>query len=487
MSENKASVLIVDDQVELLHSIQRLLRREFDVEIASSGKEGITRLNEKSFAVIVSDQRMPEMDGVTFLTHAKTLQPEAIRILLTAYADIEATIAAVNQAQIFQYIAKPFEPDDFRQILRVAVEHYRLVQQNKKLQQELEQANKRLRSENIVLKQQMEKQLDLGNFIGNSPPMLHVLKLVQKVMNTPTTVLLLGETGTGKEMLAKIIHYNSNRAKNLFVAQNCGAVPDTLLQSELFGHVKGAFTGATQDKKGLFELADKGTLFLDEIGDTSPAFQLGLLRVLQEGEVRPLGAHFTRKVNVRIIAATNKDLKAEVEKGNFREDLYYRLSVFPIKLPPLRERREDIPDLVYHFIHKYATRMGKTIPGITDKALALLMQSDFPGNIRELENEIERMVTLADDGQTLDETLLSPRFFSHVTLSETPHSTPEPGNLNLKAALAEVERSLITRALKDSKGNILRAAEKLGISRVGLHKMLKRLQINPEQFKKSTL
>ncbi len=487
MSENKASVLIVDDQVELLHSIQRLLRREFDVEIASSGKEGITRLNEKSFAVIVSDQRMPEMDGVTFLTHAKALQPEAIRILLTAYADIEATIAAVNQAQIFQYIAKPFEPDDFRQILRVAVEHYRLVQQNKKLQQELEQANKRLRSENLVLKQQMEKQLDLGNFIGNSPPMLHVLKLVQKVMNTPTTVLLLGETGTGKEMLAKIIHYNSNRAKNLFVAQNCGAVPDTLLQSELFGHVKGAFTGATQDKKGLFELADKGTLFLDEIGDTSPAFQLGLLRVLQEGEVRPLGAHFTRKVNVRIIAATNKDLKAEVEKGNFREDLYYRLSVFPIKLPPLRERREDIPDLVYHFIHKYATRMGKTIPGITDKALALLMQSDFPGNIRELENEIERMVTLADDGQTLDETLLSPRFFSHVTLSETPHSTPEPGNLNLKAALAEVERSLITRALKDSKGNILRAAEKLGISRVGLHKMLKRLQINPEQFKKSTL
>ncbi len=487
MSENKASVLIVDDQVELLHSIQRLLRREFDVEIASSGKEGMARLKEKSFAVIVSDQRMPEMDGVTFLTHAKALQPEAIRILLTAYADIEATIAAVNQAQIFQYIAKPFEPDDFRQILRAAVEHYRLVQQNKKLQQELEQANKRLRTENLVLKQQMEKQLDLGNFIGNSPPMLHVLKLVQKVMNTPTTVLLLGETGTGKEMLAKIIHYNSNRAKNLFVAQNCGAVPDTLLQSELFGHVKGAFTGATQDKKGLFELADKGTLFLDEIGDTSPAFQLGLLRVLQEGEVRPLGAHFTRKVDVRIIAATNKDLKAEVEKGNFREDLYYRLSVFPIKLPPLRERREDIPDLVHHFIQKYAARMGKTIPGIDDKALALLTQSDFPGNIRELENEIERMVTLADDGQILDETLLSPRFFSHVTLSGTPHSTPAPGDLNLKAALAEVERTLITRALEESKGNILRAAEKLGISRVGLHKMLKRHQINPEQFKKKVV
>jgi two-component system response regulator HupR/HoxA len=487
MSENKASVLIVDDQVELLHSIQRLLRREFDVEIASGGKEGLARLNEKSFAVIVSDQRMPEMDGVTFLTQAKALQPDAIRILLTAYADIEATIAAVNRAQIFQYIAKPFEPDDFRQILRAAVQHFRLVQQNKRLQRELEQANKRLRAENLVLKQQMEKQLNLGNFIGNSPPMLHVLKLVQKVMNTPTTVLLLGETGTGKEMLAKIIHYNSNRAKNLFIAQNCGAVPDTLLQSELFGHVKGAFTGATQDKKGLFELADKGTLFLDEIGDTSPAFQLGLLRVLQEGEVRPLGAHFTRKVDVRIIAATNKDLKAEVEKGNFREDLYYRLSVFPIKLPPLRERREDIPDLVHYFIQKYASRMGKTIPGISDKALALLAQSDFPGNIRELENEIERMVTLADDGQILDETLLSPRFFSHAPLNNSPSLTQKDGNLNLKAALAEVERTLITRALEESKGNILRAAEKLGISRVGLHKMLKRHQINPEPFKKKTL
>lgn len=479
MDDHKPAILIVDDQVELLHSLQRLLRREFDVQVASAGKEGLQKLKRQSFAVIVSDQRMPEMDGVTFLSESKALQPDAVRILLTAYADIEATIAAVNRAQIFQYISKPFEPDEFRQILRTAARHYDLILQNKKLQEELKRANRQLQSENMVLKQQVEQQLDLGEFIGNSPPILRILKMVKKVMNTPTTVLLLGETGTGKEMLAKIIHYNSNRAKHLFVAQNCGAIPDTLLQSELFGHVKGAFTGAVQDKKGLFELADNGTIFLDEIGDTSPALQLGLLRVLQEGEVRPLGAHFTRKVNVRVIAATNKDLKAEVEKGNFREDLYYRLSVFPIKLPPLRERREDIPDLVHHFIKKYATRIQKNIPGITEDALNILVQSNFPGNIRELENEIERMVTLADEGAPLTASLLSPRFFTQTR----PTDANFLNSLNLKKALSTVERELIVRALTETKGNILRAAEKLGISRVGLHKMLKRHEINPMDFK----
>ncbi len=319
----------------------------------------------------------------------------------------------------------------------------------------------------------------MGEFIGNSPSILRILKMVKKVMNTPTTVLLLGETGTGKEMLAKIIHHNSNRAKYLFVAQNCGAIPDTLLQSELFGHVKGAFTGAVQDKKGLFELADKGTIFLDEIGDTSPALQLGLLRVLQEGEIRPLGAHFTRKVDVRVIAATNKDLSAEVEKKNFRQDLFYRLSVFPIQLPPLRERREDIPDLVHHFIKKYAARINKNIPSITQETLNILVKSNFPGNIRELENEIERMVTLADEGRPLDASLLSPRFFTQPSSIALENFT----GLNLKQTIAQIEQNMITKALMGSKGNILQAAKNLGISRVGLHKMLKRHNINPTTFK----
>ncbi len=479
MNSDQHAVLIVDDQVEILNSLKRLLRKDFQVYVASGGKEGLRQLEKKRFAVIVSDQRMPEMDGVTFLSQAKKMQPDAVRILLTAYADIDATIAAVNKAQIFQYISKPFEPDDFKQILNNAVEYFRLIQENKRLQEELRQANQRLTSENIVLKQQVEQQLNLGEFIGNSPEILRILKLVKKVMNTPTTVLLLGETGTGKEMLAKIIHYNSNRRSHLFVAQNCGAIPDTLLQSELFGHVKGAFTGAIRDKKGLFELADKGTIFLDEIGDTSPALQLGLLRVLQEGEIKPLGAHSTKKVDVRVIAATNKNLKDEVEKGNFREDLYYRLNVFPVELPPLRQRREDIPDLVNHFIKKYAARIKKNIPGITPEALTLLMQYDFPGNIRELENEIERMVTLADNGRLLDESLLSPRFFR----KKPSVISTSLKDLPLKQAVHVLEKEMIVRALKKNKGNILRSAEELGVSRVGLHKMLKRHQINPYQFK----
>jgi len=480
MTQADENILIVDDQQEILNSLQRLLKNEFNIFVAPSGEQGLELIRKQSFAVVVSDQRMPQMDGVTFLKQVKELQPEAIRILLTAYADIEATISAVNQAKIFQYISKPFEPDEFKQILNNALQHYRLVQENKRLQLELAEANKRLTSENIILKQQVEQHLELGEFIGNSPEILRILKMVKKVMNTPTTVLLLGETGTGKELLAKIIHYNSNRKNHLFVAQNCAAIPDTLLQSELFGHVKGAFTGAVRDKKGLFELADKGTIFLDEIGDTSPALQLGLLRVLQEGEIRPLGSHTTKKVDARVIAATNKNLQEEVKKGNFREDLFYRLSVFPIELPPLRQRKEDIPDLVKHFINKYASRIGKKAPGITDQALNHLLNYHFPGNIRELENEIERMVTLCDEGQPLDIDLLSTRILKPAV----SFSGAGPlSNLPLKQALFQLEDEMIRKTLKEFNGNILRSAKKLGISRVGLHKMLKRHNINPAEFK----
>ena len=298
------------------------------------------------------------------------------------------------------------------------------------------------------------------------------------MVNTPTTVLLLGETGTGKELLAKIIHYNSNRREHLFVAQNCGAIPDTLLQSELFGHVKGAFTGAVSDKKGLFELADKGTIFLDEIGDTSPAFQLGLLRVLQEGEVKPLGSNETRKVDVRVIAATNRDLQKDVREGRFREDLYYRLSVFPIVLPPLSQRREDIPDLVEFFLQKYTKRINKPVKGIAPETLEKLVQADYPGNIRELENEIERMVTLVEPGETIDDRVLSARFLRQVEQIPLTVATD-----NLKQAVERLEKTMITRALEETGGNILRSAEKLGVSRVGLHKMLKRHGIETHSFK----
>jgi two-component system response regulator HupR/HoxA len=475
----KDKILIVDDQVEILNSLRRLLNRDYEIFTALGGKEGLDILRDQDVAVILSDQRMPEMDGVTFLNESIALRPNAVRLMITGYADIEATIGAVNKGNIYQYITKPFEPDELKKILSDAVQKYKTAREKEQLQQQLLEKNKELADTNLQLAKQVEEQLQIGNFIGNSPPMLRVLKLVKKVVNTPTTVLILGETGTGKEMLAKIIHFNSNRKLGMFVAQNCGAIPDTLLQSELFGHVKGSFTGAIKDKKGLFEEADKGTIFLDEIGDTSPALQLGLLRVLQEGEIKPVGSNETRKVDVRVIAATNRDLLNEVKEGRFREDLYYRLSVFPIVLPPLRDRKEDIPDLVHFFLDKYAKRIGKNIKNVDNRTFEILNKFSFPGNIRELENEIERMVTLADDNSTLTADLLSPR------LKETDYSNMFVDNdgSNLKEAVEKLEIKMITRALNKTHGNILKAAKDLGISRVGLHKMLKRYEISAEPFK----
>jgi len=476
---NEEKILIVDDQVEVLNTLRRLLMKNYEVATASSGKDALNYLRDNTVAVILSDQRMPEMDGVTFLEKAKEMQPEAVRIMITGYADIEATVGAVNQAGIYQYISKPFEPDELKTIVKKAVKQYQTARDAESLQKQLIEKNRELEEANLKLNEQFKDQLDLGNLIGNSPPMLRVLKLIKKVVNTPTTVLLLGETGTGKELLAKIIHYNSSRRGKPFIIQNCGAIPDTLLQSELFGHIKGSFTGAVTDKEGLFEVADKGTVFLDEIGDTSPALQLGLLRVLQEGEIKPVGATNTKKVDVRIIVATNRNLEEDVKSGRFREDLYYRLSVFPIVLPPLRERRSDIPDLVHSFIDKYAERINKNIPGVDTEVMQILKNAQFPGNIRELENEIERLVTLADDNAPITEDLLSPRFKN----SDQPGDISIPENNNLKQAIETLERKMITSALKNTKGNILRSARELGVSRVGLHKMLNRHEINAENYK----
>ncbi|MBN1406832.1 MAG: sigma-54-dependent Fis family transcriptional regulator [Calditrichaceae bacterium] len=474
---NKETILVVDDQVEVLNMLRRLLLKDYNVVVASGGEEGLDYLKKEPVAVILSDQRMPGMDGVTFLNKARKIRPESVRIMITGYADIEATIGAVNQAGIYQYISKPFEPEDLKQIVKKAIQKYHAVRNAESLQSELLKKNKELEEANLKLYKQFEEHLDLGNLIGNSPPMLKVLKLVKKVVNTPTTVLLLGETGTGKELLAKIIHYNSSRKDNAFIVQNCGAIPDTLLQSELFGHIKGSFTGAINNKQGLFEIADKGTIFLDEIGDTSPALQLGLLRALQEGEIKPVGSAGLKKVDVRIIAATNKNLEEEVKSGRFREDLYYRLSVFPILLPPLRERQSDIPDLVYYFIEKYAGRINKKIKGIDKEIMQVLMNAAFPGNIRELENEIERLITLADENEIITSDLLSPRF-SQVEIQPVIDQ-----HRNLKTAIEYLERKMISQALKNTKGNILRSARELGISRVGLHKMLNRHGINAESFK----
>ena len=464
--KERDAILIVDDQPEILNSLEQLFKNTYRVFRADQGEQALQILNKHEVAVILSDQRMPKMTGVAFLEQALKIQPDAIRILITAYADLLASIEAVNKGHIFYYVSKPWEPEELTL----------LVIENKNLTSALAEANRKLENENTQLRRSLEKEYDFQSIIGHSPRMLEVFNLVSKVIDTPTTVLLLGETGTGKELLAKAIHFNSKRRTKLFVTQNCGALPDTLLESELFGHVKGAFTGAIAHKRGLFEQADGGTVFLDEIADTSSAMQQRLLRVLQEGEVKPVGGTEIRKVDVRVIAATNKDLEAEVQKGRFREDLYYRLAVFPVRLPALRDRREDIPELAAHFIRKYAQRIGKQIPGLDAGALALLQGAEFPGNIRELENEMERAVTLAETDQPVSAALISARFHTAET------DLKDRGSEGLKGRVEHLEKQMITEALTATRGNVLKAAQQLKISRAGLHKKLARYQIDPHQL-----
>ena len=441
--------------------------------LALNGQAALEVLKKEEIAVILADQRMPGLSGVELFQKALSIQPDAVRILITGYMDIEAIIQAINDGQVYYYINKPWEPDDLRLIIKRSAEQYALVKENKKLLRELQQANLRLQQENVILHQEAEKEYIFENIIGQSKAMQDVFKLVRKVIPSDITVLLTGETGTGKELIARAIHYNGPRKEKLFVTQNCTALPDTLLESELFGHTKGAFTGASQEKKGLFELADGGTILLDEIADTSAAFQQRLLRVLQEGEFRPLGSEKNITVNVRIISATNKDLQQSVQKGTFREDLFYRLSVFPIRIPPLRERREDIPILVDHFIQKYQKKLTKSIKGIEKQALQFLTSATFNGNVRELENEIQRAMTLAEPGTMITTEILS----ENLKMERPDLSTFLNSSRTLKDVTESLEQIFIKEQLVEHNWNITHTAKALGLSRVGLQKKIQRYGI----------
>ncbi len=456
------TVLIVDDEPRVLDALEAVLAADFRVLRASSGPAALDVLTREDVAVIVTDHRMPQMTGVELLARSQAVAPEAVRIVLTAYTDVDSLMEAINAGGIYHFIPKPWDPQELAAVVRRAAERHGLVRENARLREELELAYNALRREAA---EAHERPLTFDRLIGADSGLRRQVDLARKILDADTTVLLLGETGTGKELFARLIHDNGPRRRERFVAQNCGALPESLLESELFGHTRGAFTGAMGDRRGLFEEADGGTIFLDEVGDMSPAMQLRLLRVLQEGEIRRVGASAPRRVSVRVIAATNADLEAEIRTGRFRQDLYYRLNVFPIALPPLRERPEDIAPLADYFVRMYRTRARRAIPGIAPDALRALRAYPFPGNVRELENEIERAVMLCEDGRPIGPERLSERIRTATAVPLAP--------LTLGEAIEQLKRRMIEDALREC-GSKTRAAERLGLTRQNLQQMMRR-------------
>jgi two-component system response regulator HupR/HoxA len=469
-------ILIVDDEPAILESLELTLGGDYRVYTATSGDAGLEILDREPIALIISDQVLPSMSGVEFLEKTIDRNPQAIRMMLTGYADIDTLARAINSGRIYRYISKPWEPDEVRLNVKRALEAYELTSENVQLGAALAEANERLRAENRYLRREVERRYAFDQILGTSPAMDRVFEVMEKVAETDATVLIGGETGTGKDLVARAIHYSGSRKGERFVAQNCAALPDTLLESELFGHKRGAFTGAHADKKGLFEEAHRGTIFLDEVGETHPGMQVRLLRVLQDGEIRPLGSSETRKVDVRVIAATNRNLQRDVEEGRFREDLYYRLRVVEVSLPALRERRGDVPLLAHHFLDLCNGKMNRKLGGFTNAAMDRLVGYGWSGNVRELENEIERTVALAGDEETIGVEMLSEHIRGARPSGPTPGSDAFEG-LELNQAVDALKRSLILSAIEET-GSKTRAAERLGIPRQSLQKMMKRLQIS---------
>ncbi len=435
-------VLVVDDEENIRLVLRTLLKKHgYEVEVADSGEAALTLVDSFGPDVILTDVRMPKMGGLDLLATLKAKQNAATVIVMSAYGNVDLALEAIK-AGAYDYVGKPFKPDEIVLALRKAEER------------------EALRRENRALREQIRSENQFESILAKSPPMVEIFRTIAKIAEFKTTVLVTGESGVGKELVARALHARSGRRVGPFVAINCGAIPENLLESELFGHKKGAFTDATTDRRGLFEEASGGTLFLDEIGELPLNLQVKLLRVLQEESVRRLGETRDVKVDVRIIAATHRDLSTEVKAGRFREDLFYRINVLPIAIPPLRQRREDINLLIDHFISRNNARLGTQIRGLSSGARKLMLEYSWPGNVRELENTIERAMVLAD-GDVLDETDLPERIREALDPVQVQLAT---GELSIKKTTAAVEEILIRRALQKTKGNRTRAAEILEIS-----------------------
>lgn len=452
-------ILVVDDEKENRELLWEALTTEgYTVETAEDGLKALDLLKRESFHVVLSDLMMPKMDGVELLKEIKKIDPFIVGIILTGYASIETAVEAIKIGA-YHYITKPFRLSEIKLIIKQALEF------------------QRLNHENILLRKQLKAKYKFENIVSDDEKMLEIFRIIEKVSDSDSTVMIYGESGTGKELIARAIHYNSYRQDKPLIPINCGAIPGELLESELFGFEKGAFTGATSTRIGRFELAQGGTIFLDEIGEMSPPLQVKLLRVLQEREFERVGGTRTIKVNVRIIAATNKDLEALVREGTFREDLFYRLNVIPINLPPLRERKSDIPLLVYHFIERFNAEKKRNIQGVSPEAMEMLKRYPWPGNVRELENMIERISILKGSG-IITPSDLSPKISAVSPVSAIPEiDIPEDG-LDFGALVQTFEKELIQRALEKAQGVRSQAARLLRMNRTTLVEKLKKLQLD---------
>ena len=459
MTESAKHLLIVDDEAPLREAIaERLGDHGFIVEQAGSGEDALARLSDFAFDVIITDLRLPGVDGRAVLEAALERYPDIIAIIITGFGTVKDAVNAIKQGAA-DFVTKPFQFDALLHVLNSALEQ------------------RRLRSENAYLRSQLENRYRIDGLVGRSPAMRNLFHLLETVAATSSTILISGETGTGKELAARAIHHSSPRRANRFVALNCSAIPETLLEAELFGHVRGAFTGAVGTRQGRLEQANKGTLFLDEVGTMSPALQAKLLRVLQEREFERVGDSHTIRIDVRIIAATHSDLTKMVADGTFREDLYYRLNVIPVQLPPLRERREDIPLLVQHFLQKLGAEQAppRTVT-MSQEALRRLMAHAWPGNVRQLENIVERALAFSQGRAQVDVGDLGPELQRVTVESEGAGAWFPDEGMDLERYIEGVELGLIKRSLERTRGNKVQAARLLNLKRTTLIEKLKRLE-----------